>query len=67
MKTAGKKIMLYRYEAGHGFANPSNPSYNKEYTQDAYSKAIAFWKRECRNSTIKINFEVLFKKQPLYE
>jgi carboxymethylenebutenolidase len=44
MKTAGKKMSLYRYDAGHGFANPSNPSYNKEYTQDAYSKAIAFLK-----------------------
>jgi len=44
MKTAGKKISLYRYEAGHGFANPSNPSFNKEYTEDAYSKAIAFLK-----------------------
>lgn len=44
MKTAGKKISLYRYDAGHGFANPSNPSFNKEYTQDAYSKAIAFLK-----------------------
>ena len=44
MKTAGKKISLYRYEAGHGFANPSNPSFNKEYTQDAYTKAIAFLK-----------------------
>ncbi len=44
MKTAGKKISLYRYDAGHGFANPSNPSFNKEYTQDAFSKAIAFLK-----------------------
>lgn len=44
IKTADKKITLHRYEAGHGFANPSNPSYNKEFTKDAYQKAIAFLK-----------------------
>ena len=48
MKAAGKKISLYRYEAGHGFANPSNPSFNKEYTQDAYTKAIAFLKERMK-------------------
>lgn len=44
MKTADKKITLNRYDAGHGFANPSNPSFNKEYTEDAYKKSIAFLK-----------------------
>jgi carboxymethylenebutenolidase len=44
MKTANKKVTLYRYDAGHGFANPSNPSFNKEYTKDAYEKATAFLK-----------------------
>ena len=44
MKTADKKMFLYRYEAGHGFANPSNPSYNKEFTSDAHTKAITFLK-----------------------
>jgi len=44
MKAAGKNINLYRYEAGHGFANPSNPSFNKEYSSEAYKKAIDFLK-----------------------
>lgn len=44
MKSVNKKMMVYRYDAGHGFANPSNPSYNKEFTKDAYDKAIAFLK-----------------------
>ena len=44
MKEAGKNIAVYRYDAGHGFANPSNPIYNKEATEDAHSKAIAFLK-----------------------
>lgn len=42
MRSAGKNLSLHMYEAGHGFANPSNPSYNKEATADAHSKALAF-------------------------
>ncbi|MFN6374015.1 MAG: dienelactone hydrolase family protein [Chitinophagia bacterium] len=44
METAGKKLTTHKYEAGHGFANPSNPSFNKEATEDSYTKAIAFLK-----------------------
>lgn len=44
MKDADKNISVNRYDAGHGFANPSNPSYNKEATEDAHAKAIAFLK-----------------------
>lgn len=44
MTTVGKKITAYKYDAGHGFANPSNPSFNKEATEDAHTKAIAFLK-----------------------
>jgi carboxymethylenebutenolidase len=44
MKEAGKNLSVNRYEAGHGFANPSNPSYNVNATNDAYAKAIAFLK-----------------------
>jgi carboxymethylenebutenolidase len=42
MEAAGKKLNTYKYDAGHGFANPSNPKFNAEATADAYSKAIAF-------------------------
>jgi carboxymethylenebutenolidase len=42
MNAAGKNISANRYEAGHGFANPSNPAHNKEATADAYAKAVAF-------------------------
>ena len=44
MKEAGKNLTVNRYEAGHGFANPSNPSYNAAAKEDAYTKAIAFFK-----------------------
>jgi len=44
MKEAGKNLAVNRYEAGHGFANPSNPSYNAAAKEDAYTKAIAFLK-----------------------
>jgi carboxymethylenebutenolidase len=44
MKEAGKNLAVNRYEAGHGFANPSNPGFNPTATADAYTKAIAFLK-----------------------
>lgn len=44
MKLAGKNLTAYKYEAGHGFANPSNPSFNAAAKEDAYTKAIAFLK-----------------------
>jgi len=44
MKEAGKNLAVNRYEAGHGFANPSNPTYNAAAKEDAYTKAIAFLK-----------------------
>jgi carboxymethylenebutenolidase len=42
MKAAGKNLVTHKYEAGHGFANPSNPSFNAAAAADSYSKAIAF-------------------------
>ncbi|ULQ58077.1 dienelactone hydrolase family protein [Flavihumibacter rivuli] len=42
MQKAGKKLLLNRYEATHAFANPSNPNFNKEATEDAYKKLLAF-------------------------
>jgi len=44
MKEAGKNLSVNRYQAGHGFANPSNPSFNAAAKEDAYAKAIAFLK-----------------------
>lgn len=44
MQSAGKNLAVNRYEAGHGFANPSNPSFNAAAKEDAYTKAIAFLK-----------------------
>lgn len=44
MQLAGKKLSTNKYEAGHGFANPSNPSFNANATEESYKKAIAFLK-----------------------
>lgn len=44
MKEASKQLTVYRYEAAHGFANPSNPVYNKAATEDAHTKTISFLK-----------------------
>ncbi|RFS24987.1 dienelactone hydrolase family protein [Chitinophaga silvatica] len=46
MKEAGKTLMVKRYNADHGFANPSNPDYNVEATEDAYKHAIAFLRKQ---------------------
>lgn len=48
MNKAGKKLLLNRYEAPHAFANPSNPSFNKEATEDAYKKVLAFVKERMK-------------------
>lgn len=48
MKAAGKKLTVYRYNAGHGFANPSNPSFNKEAKEDAHKKTIEFLKERIK-------------------
>ena len=48
MQTAGKKMTAYKYDAGHGFANPSNPGFNKEATEDAHVKAITFLKEHMK-------------------
>jgi carboxymethylenebutenolidase len=48
MKTAGKKLTVNKYDADHGFANPSNPAYNSDATKDAYGKTIAFLKARLR-------------------
>lgn len=44
MQVAGKKLIANKYDAGHGFANPSNPVFNKEAAADAHAKAVAFLK-----------------------
>ena len=44
MATASKKLTLKSYDAGHGFANPSNPIYNEEAATDAYKNMTAFVK-----------------------
>jgi carboxymethylenebutenolidase len=44
MQSVDKKLTRYNYDAGHGFANPSNPSFVAAARDDAYEKTIAFLK-----------------------
>ncbi len=44
MKAAGKKATVKSFDADHGFANPSNPVYNKEKAAEAYSLSIGYLK-----------------------
>lgn len=48
MKKAGKNLTVYRYEAEHAFANPSNPKFDKAATEDAYAKLSAFIKKRMK-------------------
>ncbi|MFY0600129.1 MAG: dienelactone hydrolase family protein [Cyclobacteriaceae bacterium] len=40
--TAKIEFSIKSYQAEHGFANPSNPRFDKEATDDAYKKVMAF-------------------------
>ncbi|HSD89575.1 MAG TPA: dienelactone hydrolase family protein [Kofleriaceae bacterium] len=42
LKQAGVKATIYRYDADHAFANPSNPKYDEKSAGDAWSHVLAF-------------------------
>lgn len=42
LKQAGVRHEIYRYDADHAFANPSNPKYDQTHAADAWNKVIAF-------------------------
>jgi carboxymethylenebutenolidase len=46
MKSADKKLIIKPYDAGHGFANPSNPmgSYDETAYKDSYKNTLEFFK-----------------------
>jgi carboxymethylenebutenolidase len=48
MQKAGKKLIVKQYDADHAFANPSNPSFDKEAKEDAYKNSISFLKERMK-------------------
>lgn len=48
MKAAGKKATIKSYNADHGFANPSNPIYDKTASEDAWKLTTAFFKERLK-------------------
>lgn len=48
MKAAGKKVTIKNYNADHAFANPSNPIFDKEATEDAYQHTVTFLKEKLK-------------------
>jgi carboxymethylenebutenolidase len=42
LKQAGVQAKVYRYDAEHAFANPSNPIYNEAAASDAWSHVLEF-------------------------
>lgn len=45
MQAAGKTLTVKRYDAAHGFANPSNPIFDSAATTDAYGHVLPFLKK----------------------
>jgi carboxymethylenebutenolidase len=50
MDKAGKKLTVKSYNADHGFANPSNPKYDKVSSADANQSAIEFIKSKLQKN-----------------
>ena len=48
LETAGKSIELYRYDAVHAFANPSNAKYDEAAAADAWAHVRAFLAKHLR-------------------
>jgi carboxymethylenebutenolidase len=44
MTTAGKVLDYKIYDAEHGFANPSNPNFDKNATEESYAASIKYLK-----------------------
>ena len=48
MKKAGKQLSVRTYDAGHAFANPSDPNHDNAAAEDANKHAMDFLKRHLR-------------------
>jgi carboxymethylenebutenolidase len=48
MKSVNKNIIVKNYDAEHGFANPSNPIFDKTATEDAYKNTLEFFKQRLK-------------------
>ena len=48
MQSAHKTLIVKEYDADHAFANPSNPSFDREAKEDAYRRVIAFFKERLK-------------------
>ena len=42
LKQAGVRAEIFRYDAPHAFANPSNPKYDEAAAADAWTHVLAF-------------------------
>lgn len=48
MKEAGKDVIIKSYDADHAFANPSNPHFQKSFSEDAFVNARDFIKKHLK-------------------
>jgi carboxymethylenebutenolidase len=42
MNAAGKTLTVYEYNADHAFANPSNPSFDKQASAESRKKVLQY-------------------------
>lgn len=49
LKEAKVVHTIYRYNADHAFANPSNPQYNPSFEADAWGKTVAFFNQHLKS------------------
>jgi carboxymethylenebutenolidase len=49
MKTAGKPLTVYWYEADHAFANPSGARYDAEDAQTSWQRTLAFLEQHLKS------------------
>ena len=48
MKQANKKLIYKIFDADHAFANPSNPKFAKEATDEAYAMSLDYLKQRMK-------------------
>lgn len=48
MEKAGKKLTYKMFDAEHGFANPSNSIYNKEYAEEAFNMSVSYFQERLK-------------------
>ena len=50
LRELNKEFEFYTYKAGHGFANPTRPNYNKDAAELSFSRMYTFFEKHLKSS-----------------